>query len=67
MIITADSSLKDCIYILSLIHHKIIEAKNDKNFSFLIKLDITAAYDSIWKDGLMLKIIQLGIKGKIAK
>ncbi|GBO00170.1 RNA-directed DNA polymerase from mobile element jockey [Araneus ventricosus] len=58
---------KDCNYILSLVHHKIIQAKNDKKYFILIKLDIASAYDSVWRDGLMYKILQLGIKGNAAK
>ncbi|GBM34603.1 hypothetical protein AVEN_123139-1 [Araneus ventricosus] len=38
---------KDCNYIHSLVHHKIIQAKNDKKYFILIKLDIASAYDSV--------------------
>ncbi|GBM53757.1 putative RNA-directed DNA polymerase from transposon BS, partial [Araneus ventricosus] len=58
---------KDCNYIHSLVHHKIIQAKNDKKYFILIKLDIASAYDSDWRDGLMYKILQLGIKGNASK
>lgn len=48
---------------LSTLHHKIVRARKNGNFIVCTALDIKAAYDSVWPDGLLFKLAQAQILG----
>lgn len=57
---------RDCMVSILTLHADIIKAHQEKEFFCLIALDIKSAYDSVWIDGLMLKLLQVGITGRMA-
>ena len=52
---------------LTVLHSDIQQAKKAKEYVLGISLDIQAAYDSVYIDGLILKCATLGIRGRILK
>ncbi|GBO01662.1 RNA-directed DNA polymerase from mobile element jockey [Araneus ventricosus] len=46
--------------------HKILIARARKKFIYGISFDIKAAYDNVWHDGVVFKLLQSGIDGKMA-
>lgn len=50
---------------VTMLNHDIAQAKKEKKFIVGISLDIQAAYDSVYIDGLILKCASLGITGPI--
>ncbi|XP_054721326.1 uncharacterized protein LOC129231105 [Uloborus diversus] len=57
---------RGCDVILTSIHHEIFQSRSNKLFTFLVALDLKGAYDSVWTDGLIWKMMQAGIQGKAA-
>uniref|UniRef100_A0A3Q3AL86 Reverse transcriptase domain-containing protein n=1 Tax=Kryptolebias marmoratus TaxID=37003 RepID=A0A3Q3AL86_KRYMA len=47
------------------LEHEIRRAQANKESVVAIFLDVEKAYDMLWREGLLIKIKQLGIKGKI--
>ena len=56
----------DCSKALALFHSDIKKARSKRVFILAAKLDIQAAYDSVWRDGFMYKLANVGIGGKTA-
>ena len=46
-------------------HQHVIRARKKKKFIVGISLDLKAAYDSVYIDGLIMKCAQLGIAGRM--
>ncbi|CAG2213930.1 unnamed protein product [Mytilus edulis] len=45
----------------------ILDGFNLDNFTLAVLIDFEKAYDSVWREGLLVKLHQYGIKGKIWK
>ena len=50
---------------VALLDHDIKRAFNNKEVVIGVFLDIEKAYDSLWKEGLLVKIHDLGVKGRM--
>ncbi|GBN65099.1 RNA-directed DNA polymerase from mobile element jockey [Araneus ventricosus] len=57
---------KGCDSLSAALLNKVLTTRALKRFVYGISLDINAAYDNIWHDGLMLKLLQFGVRGKSA-
>ncbi|GBN08225.1 RNA-directed DNA polymerase from mobile element jockey [Araneus ventricosus] len=57
---------KGCDSLSAALLNKVLTARALKKFMYGISLDIKAAYYNAWHDGLMLKLLQSGVKGKTA-
>lgn len=58
---------RGCENLITALHHLILTAKAKKNFVIGISLDINAAYDNTWHDGLLYKVLRSGVRGKAAQ
>ncbi|KAG8199990.1 hypothetical protein JTE90_006232 [Oedothorax gibbosus] len=55
---------RGCENLIAALHHLILTAKAKKNYVIGISLDINAAYDNTWHDGLLYKVLRTGVRGK---
>lgn len=60
-------TFRDSHTILTMLHQDIVHTKRAKKFILGISLDLQAAYDSVYVDGLILKCAQIGITGPILR
>lgn len=58
-------SNSDYTKFLKLFYLEIKQARLEKKYIIALKLDIHVAYDSVWRDGLIYKMANLGIAGSI--
>ncbi|GFX71113.1 probable RNA-directed DNA polymerase from transposon BS [Trichonephila clavipes] len=49
------------------LHHDIILARERKEYFILVALDIKAAYDSVWPNGLVSKLNKVGYSGRLLR
>lgn len=57
---------RDCQTALCHLYDDIRTAREHHKFVFAVCMDIKSAYDSVWRDGLVYKMVSLGVVGKIA-
>ena len=57
--------LRDSQMAVMMLHQDIARAKKKRKFILGIALDLKAAYDSVYIDGLIMKCAHLGISGRI--
>ncbi|GBL91550.1 RNA-directed DNA polymerase from mobile element jockey [Araneus ventricosus] len=57
---------KGCDSLTSVMLNKILIARAHKKFIYVISFDIKAAYDNVWHDGVVFKLFQSGISGRMA-
>lgn len=50
---------------VAVLDHDIKKAFNNKEVVVSVFLDIEKAYDSLWKEGLLIKIYDLGVRGRM--
>ncbi|GBM39665.1 hypothetical protein AVEN_104886-1 [Araneus ventricosus] len=55
---------KGCDSLSAALLNEVLTARALKKFVYGISLDIKAAYDNVWHDGLMLKLLQSEARGK---
>ncbi|GBM26173.1 RNA-directed DNA polymerase from mobile element jockey [Araneus ventricosus] len=53
---------KGCDTLSAVVLHKILSARARKHLVYCISFDLKAAYDNVWHDGLMFKMLQSGIR-----
>lgn len=58
---------KDCQLALKVIYEDINRMRTSGDYVLLVAVDINAAYDSVWQDGLVLKCLEAGLSGKLCK
>ena len=61
------SKKKNTIRYLSRLHHGIVSDKENNLTVLCLFIDFEKAFDSVWKQGLIVKLHQLGIRGNILK
>lgn len=52
---------------LAILNNDIANALNDKKYVALIALDIAGAFDTVWHDGLIFKLIKMGVNLLLVK
>ncbi|GBM00076.1 RNA-directed DNA polymerase from mobile element jockey [Araneus ventricosus] len=57
---------KGCDTLSAVVLHKILSARARKHLVYGISFDLKAAYDNVWHDGLMFKMLQSGVRGHVA-
>ncbi|GBL75210.1 RNA-directed DNA polymerase from mobile element jockey [Araneus ventricosus] len=57
---------KGCDSLTSVMLNKILIARARKKFIYGISFDIKVAYNNVWHDGVVFKLLQSGISGKMA-
>ncbi|GBM79504.1 RNA-directed DNA polymerase from mobile element jockey [Araneus ventricosus] len=57
---------KGCDTLSVVVLHKILTARARKHFVYSISFDLKAAYDNVWHDGLIFKMLQSGIRRHVA-
>lgn len=57
---------RDCTKALRLFYEDVRSARMSGRCVVAVKLDLNAAYDSVWRDGLILKLTQIGVGGDVA-
>lgn len=55
------------IHPLAILQNDVNENLNDNKFTTLISLDFKAAFDTVWHDGLIFKLLKLGINPFLVK
>ncbi|GBL79158.1 hypothetical protein AVEN_92402-1 [Araneus ventricosus] len=59
------SHYKGCDSLSSVLLNKILTARARRNLVYGISFDIQAAYDNVWHDGLLFKLLQSGIRARL--
>ncbi|GBN21446.1 RNA-directed DNA polymerase from mobile element jockey [Araneus ventricosus] len=57
---------KGCDSLSSVLLNKMLTARARRNLVYGISFDIQGAYDNVWHDGLLFKLLQSGNRGRIA-
>lgn len=58
---------RDCSAVHSILFHDIIKARQRRWYHICISLDLSNAYDLVWPEGLIMKMIKRGIHGPTAR
>ncbi len=59
----AGRSIEEPLFILNeLLHHQCVELNNQV---FVCAIDLSKAFDTVWRDGLMRRLFTVGVKGKL--
>jgi hypothetical protein len=45
----------------------IVDGFNEEKFTLAVLIDFEKAYDSVWREGLLVKLFKSGIQGKMWK